>query len=211
MAREADRENDMTVAPERPVTAAPATFPDLLTAAELVYQKLPGWRPEIIGGQLIVNPPADGRHARSLSRLFRALDALPLEEVEIVQAIGLWLGRGEDHVVPDLAVVDADFEDHEVAYNCHEPSVFRMVVEITSTNHTSDTVDKPVAYAGVGVPVYVIGDRRRREVVLLTDPRDGEYRTRSTYRPGESFTLPESVGAKVELDVDMLLGPEPNK
>jgi Uma2 family endonuclease len=211
MAREADRENDMTVAPERPVTAAPASYPDLLTAAELVYQNLPGLRPEIIGGQLIVNPPADGRHARSLSRLFRALDVLPAEEVEIVQAIGLWLGRGEDHVVPDLAVVDSDFEDHEVAYNCHKPSVFRMVVGITSTNHTSDTVDKPLAYAGVGVPVYVIGDRKRREVVVLTNPRDGEYRARSVHRAGESFWLPESIGGKVELDVEMLLGPEPKK
>jgi hypothetical protein len=35
---------------------------------------------------------------------------------------------------------------------------------------------------------------------------DGEYRCRAVYRPGESFTLPESVGATVELDVTTLLG-----
>lgn len=201
----------MTVAPERLVTTTPTALPAGLKAAEWVYENLLGWRPEIIGGQLVVTPPADTRHAVSLTRLARALDVLPMDEVEIVQAVGLWLGRREDYVIPDLSVVDADFGDHEVAYNCCAPGVFRMVVEITSANHTNDTVDKPVVYAGVGVPVYVIGDRRRREVVVLSRPRDGEYRARDVHRPGESFWLPESVGAKVELEVDTVLGPEPKK
>jgi Uma2 family endonuclease len=84
-----------------------------------------------------------------------------------------------------------------------------MVVEITSTNHTSDTIDKPLAYAAAGVPIYLIGDRKRREVVLLSEPKNGEYRTRAVYRPGELFPLPESMGAKVELETDILLGPGP--
>jgi Uma2 family endonuclease len=212
VARETDRENDMTIAPERPVVQSTTEgVKSLLDVTETLFQHLPGYRPEIIGGQLTVTPPADGSHQDSIMSLALALAELHGEETRIVPGIGMWLPDGDDYIIPDLAVVDADFRDHVVAYNCHSPSVFRMVLEITSTNHTSDTVDKPVAYAGVGVPVYVIGDRKRREVVILTSPRNGEYRARVVYRPGESFWLPESIGAKVELDVDTLLGPEPKK
>jgi Uma2 family endonuclease len=68
--------------------------------------------------------------------------------------------------------------------------------------------EKPSVYALAGVPVYVIFDRRNRRVMVLTDPRDGEYRVRAVHRSGESFTLPESLGAPVKLDVDTVLGPK---
>lgn len=213
MPRKGDRNTDMTIAPERPVTpfeppAALEVAPSLLDLAETVYQNMPGFRPEIIGGTLTVSPPADPPHARILTRLMRALEILDDgKDSTVVQSLGLWLPTGKlDHVVPDLAVVDEDFEDHVVAYNCCAPSVFRMVVEITSTNYANDTVAKPRVCAQAEVPVYLIGDRQNREAVLLTDPLEGEYRSRSVYRPGESFTLPESIGAAVELDVDTLLG-----
>ncbi|WP_267887806.1 Uma2 family endonuclease [Streptomyces sp. NBRC 109706] len=179
----------------------------LLDLAETVYRTMPGYRPEVVGGRLVVNPPADGRHADALTSLTLALAVLHGQETRLHQARGLWLPGGDDYVVPDLSIVDADYERHLVAFNCYAPHVFRLVVEITSSNHGSDTVDKPLAYARAGIPVYLIGDRRNRRVSLLTDPRDGEYRTRSTYLSGESFVLPESVGAKVELAADILLGP----
>ncbi|WP_228083985.1 Uma2 family endonuclease [Streptomyces profundus] len=168
---------------------------------------MPGYRPEVVGGRLVVNPPADFGHAKALTQLTLALGVLEGEQVSVVQRVGLWLPSDDDYVVPDLAVVDVDVQEHLIAFNCYAPHVFRLVVEITSSNHSSDVVDKPLAYAQAGVPVYLIGDRRHRRVSLLTEPRDGEYRTRSTYLPGETFVLPESVGAKVELAADILLGP----
>ncbi|GAA2055885.1 Uma2 family endonuclease [Streptomyces carpaticus] len=198
----------MTVAPERtelPVAVRAKTLMDL---AELTNTVLPGHRSEILEGQLIVTPAASGVHARSLSRLMQALDPLMGGETDVVQAVGLWLTTGrEDHAIPDLAVVDEDFEDHELAYNCYPPSVFRMVVEITSSNWRDDLERKPTAYAAAGVPVYVIVDRRHENVIVLTDPVDDEYRTRSEHRAGESFVFPESIGAKIEIEVDLLLNP----
>lgn len=179
----------------------------LLDLAETVYQTMPGYRPEVVGGRLVVNPPADFGHARALTQLTLALAPLESRRVNVVQGVGLWLPDGDDYVVPDLAVVEEDVRDHLVAFNCYAPHVFRLVVEITSSNLTSDTVEKPLAYARAGVPEYLIGDRRARRVSLLSDPRDGEYRTRSVYRPGESLVLPESVGEKIEIAADILLGP----
>ncbi|MER5968612.1 Uma2 family endonuclease [Streptomyces sp. NPDC002055] len=204
------RSDDMTLAPERPATQAPETA-GLIDIAELVFQNFPGHRAEILGGQLTVTPPADGPHGESLTAIMAPLMACGLhrDETRIIQAIGIWLPTGDDdYAVPDLAVVDADYRDHHAQYNCYDPAVFRLVLEITSSNRSDDLLKKPGAYAHAGVPVYVIGDRRAREVVVLTDPRGDEYRSRSLYRPGETFKLPASVGAVVELEVDAVLGPE---
>ncbi|GAA1218787.1 Uma2 family endonuclease [Kitasatospora nipponensis] len=182
----------------------------LLDTADRIAGLLDGHRVEIIGGQIIVTPPASGPHAESLSDLMLPLMAAGLhaEHSRVLQAIGLWLPGGpSDYAVPDLALVDADYRDHRVEYGCYDPAVFRMVAEVTSTNYQTDLKVKPAAYAGAGIPVYLIVDRNSRRVRVLSDPQGGEYRVHAVHHPGQSFTLPGSVGAVVELEVDALLGP----
>lgn len=41
----------------------------LLEEANVFMERLPGYRVEIIGGQILVSPPADGAHARGLTDL----------------------------------------------------------------------------------------------------------------------------------------------
>lgn len=201
------RSDDVTVAPERPCPPAPVEqSASLIDVAELAAQRLPGHKVEILEGRLIVTPPADGPHGEGLTDTTLAFAALHRGETRVIQAIGIWLPTGDDeHAVPDLAVVDADYRDHEVKFKCYDPAVFRLVLEVTSTNWRDDLDVKPGAYARAGIPVYVIGDREHREVVVLTEPRDGEYRTRAVHKPGETFTLPESVGTTVELETHALL------
>lgn len=201
------RSDDVTVAPERPCQPAPEEqAAHLIDIAELAAQRLPGHKVEILGGRLIVTPAADGPHGEGLTSTTLAMASLHSGETRVIQAIGLWLPTGDDdHAVPDLAVVDADYREHEIKYKCYDPAVFRLVLEVTSSNWRDDLDIKPAAYAHAGVPVYVIGDRQHDEVVVLTDPQAGEYRTRSVHKPGESFVLPESLGARVELETDALL------
>lgn len=210
MSREAEkRSDDMTVAPERPCP------PDrvrpgmsLIDTAELLNQALPGHRVEILGGQLTVTPPPDGAHAESLTTVMGPLLTAGLHagETRVMQGIGLWLPTGDDdHAIPDLAIVDADYDDHEVRFNCLDPAVFRLVLEVTSSNWRTDLFTKPDLYAAAGVPVYVIGDRKHQEVIVHAEPHNGTYRTRSVYDKDQSFVLPESIGAKVELSAQALL------
>lgn len=189
----------------------PFEQPTLLEMAEQIADRFAGYRVEIIGGQITVAPPADGLHGASLTDIMIPFIAAGLhgEDSRVIQAIGLWLPDGpSDYAIPDLAVVDADFGDHLVEYNCYDPSIFRLVLEVTSSNHIHDLKVKPAGYASAGVPVYVIVDRKNRKVMVLTDPRDGEYRVHAVHHPGQSLTLPESVGAPVTLAVDSVLGPE---
>ncbi|MFK0232312.1 Uma2 family endonuclease [Streptomyces vinaceus] len=180
----------------------------LIDMANRLMEQNPGVRVEIIGGQILVSPPADGAHARGLTDLMLPFLTAGLHGVDsqVVQAIGLWLPDGrEDYAIPDLSLVDADFEDHLVENNCYDPVSFRLVVEVTSSNYKTDLRTKVTAYANANVPVYVIVDRRHGRLHVLTDPAADEYATHRVHAPGELVTLPDSIGAKVTLDVAAVL------
>ncbi|WP_016908964.1 Uma2 family endonuclease [Streptomyces xiaopingdaonensis] len=208
------------------MSAAPVEFPpddgaserppSLTEAADAIAEAHPGYRAEIVGGILTVTPPPDVPHSRVLSRLMRPFFAAGLDdeggETEVHQGIGVWLpGEPTDYAIPDLAVVDSDIDEHVAARNCADPGVFRLVLEVTSENHNNDLRLKALAYARAGIPVYTIVDRRHGRLHILTEPADGEYQSHRLHAPGEQAVLPESIGAKVSLDVAQILDAGKNK
>ncbi|KOV87777.1 membrane protein [Streptomyces sp. NRRL WC-3618] len=180
----------------------------LIAEANRLMERNPGYRVEIIGGLILVSPPPDVAHARALARLTRPFTAAGIDgsETEVLQGVGLWLPSGsEDYAVPDLVVVDADIEEHFVGNNCYEPVAFRLVLEVTSTNWKADLQTKVAAYADANVPVYVVVDRKHQRLHVLTDPEGNTYATHRVHAPGELVALPDSLGAKVTLDVAEIL------
>ncbi|MFF8711563.1 Uma2 family endonuclease [Streptomyces sp. NPDC015184] len=180
----------------------------LLTTANRLMEQHPGYRVEIIGGVIGVAPIPDGRHAMVLTRVMIPLLAAELhgQATDVLQRVGLWLpGAPEDYAVPDLAIVDADLDEHLIENNCYDPAVFRLVPEVTSSNCNNDLRNKVTAYAEAKIPVYVIIDRRHGRVHVLTEPVSGGYDSHQVYAPGQEVTLPESIGAPVTLDVDELV------
>ncbi|MFJ5551991.1 Uma2 family endonuclease [Streptomyces sp. NPDC093225] len=195
------------------MSAAPAEQPHgggrpLIDEANRIMERLPGYRVEIIGGVIVVTPPADIAHSRGLTKLMRPFLAAGLDddESEIHQGIGLWLPAGpSDYAIPDLCIVDADADAYLIENNCYAPSVFRLVLEVTSSNYQNDLRGKVIAYGNAKIPVYVIVDRRHNRLHVLTDPVADGYETHRVHAPGELVTLPESIGAKVTLDVEEIL------
>lgn len=188
--------------PERPKPES------LLESANRLSERLPGHRVEIGGGVITVAPLPDGAHGRALTKLMRPLIEAGLDNGEsaVIQGIGVWLPSGpSDYAIPDLAVVDADFDAHVVENNCYDPGAFRLVLEVTSGNYQNDLRHKVTAYAAAKIPVYVILDRKHGRVHVLTDPFTSGYDTHQVYAPGHSVTLPDSIGAKVVLDVAALV------
>ncbi|MFI8926395.1 Uma2 family endonuclease [Streptomyces sp. NPDC053474] len=180
----------------------------LIAEANRLRDRNPGYRVEIIGGQILVTPPADGPHAVALTDLMIPFLSAGLHTTDskVVQAIGLWLPTGvEDFAIPDLAVVDADYGDHYIENNCYDPTVFRLVLEVTSSNYQTDLRTKVSAYAEAKVPVYVIVDRKHQRLHVLTDPAADGYASHQVHAPGQMVALPDSIGAKVSLDVTALL------
>ncbi|MFJ8624422.1 Uma2 family endonuclease [Kitasatospora sp. NPDC093550] len=186
----------------------PMEQPTLLEAAELISNQLPGYRVEIIGSEITVTPPPNIKHGRSVKKFDRLFESAGLDEgeTEVFQNLGIRLPDGPfDFAVPDLVIIDADSDDRVLEHGCYDPAIFRLVLEVTSSNLSDDLRKKPAAYATAGVPVYVIVDRTNQRVMVLTDPQEGEYRVHAVHHPGQSFTLPESIGASVTLSVDDVL------
>ncbi|WP_133912794.1 Uma2 family endonuclease [Streptomyces sp. NBC_00582] len=183
--------------------------PFSLTAiADEIMERHPGYRVEIIGGHLLVTPSPDAPHARALTQLMIPFITAGLHgvETEVLQNVGLWLPTGEeDYAIPDLVIVDSDIDDHLVENNAYDPAPFRLVLEVTSGNWKDDLKTKVAAYSQAKVPVYVIVDRKHQRVHVLTEPIVGGYDSHQFYAPGQSLTLPESIGAKVTLDVTEIL------
>ncbi|MER5599857.1 Uma2 family endonuclease [Streptomyces sp. NPDC002265] len=180
----------------------------LIAEANRLMDRNPGYRVEIIGGQILVSPPPDGPHAVALTDLMVPFLSAGLHgtDTRVVQGIGLWLPTGtEDYAILDLSLVDADFRDHLVENNCYDPVCFRLVLEVTSSNWKTDLRHKVKAYAGAKIPVYVIVDRKHQRLHVLTDPAGDDYENHRPYSPGEVATLPAAIGAEVTLDVDAIL------
>ncbi|MEV8227305.1 Uma2 family endonuclease [Streptomyces sp. NPDC079167] len=180
----------------------------LRSADRLSDQLRPGYRVEIIGGVITVAPPTDGPHASVLTTLMIPFLAAGLDDGEcaVLQSIGLWLPGGpEDYAIPDLAIVDADIDEHLIENNCYDPACFRLVLEVTSGNYQADLRNKVVAYAGAKIPVYVIVDREHSRVHVLTEPLAAGYDRHEVYAPGQEAPLPATIGAEVVLDVTELV------
>ncbi|MEV8598008.1 Uma2 family endonuclease [Streptomyces sp. NPDC052012] len=176
-------------------------------AADQLARALPGHRVEILQGRLTVTPPPDGSHQLALTKLGRAFDHAGIVETgrEWVQGVGLWLPTlPADFAIPDFSIVDEDFRDAHVTKNHYAPNVFRMVVEITSSNWSDDLGPKVECYAQAGIPVYLIVDRKHDEILLYTDPADGKYPDPQRFKRGQDVAVPESVGVRVELFADTL-------
>ncbi|MFF2129786.1 Uma2 family endonuclease [Streptomyces olivochromogenes] len=177
-------------------------------AAEQLSRALPGHRVEILQGRLVVTPPPDGSHALSLSWLVEAFGGAGARKAGLryVQGIGLWLpALPDDYAIPDFSVVDEDFRDALVQKNCYAPNVFRLVMEVTSSNWSDDLGPKVESYAQAGIPVYIVVDRKHDEVLLHQNPVDGKYDVPQRFKRGQSVPVPDSVGVALDLAVDTLL------
>ncbi|MFJ7148822.1 Uma2 family endonuclease [Streptomyces sp. NPDC100445] len=183
--------------------------PFSLTAiADEIMERHPGYRVEIVGGHLLVTPSPDAPHAIVLTDLMIPFLAAGLHgtETRVLQNVGLWLPTGaDDYVIPDLVVVDADIKDHLVERGAYDPVCFRLVLEVTSGNWKDDLKTKVAAYAEAKVPVYVVVDRKHQRLHVLTDLDGSEYSSHRVHAPGETVTLPDSIGAEVVLDVARII------
>lgn len=83
-----------------------------------------------------------------------------------------------------------------------DPSGVLMVVEVTSYDHDTDKrdrVEKPVAYAEAGIPLYLLIDRSTCEAVIHSEPEDGKYRAVCSHPFGHTFELAD-LGIALETE-----------
>ena len=177
-----------------------------VTAREMfdALPELPGFRAEVIKGNLTLSPVGTPEHARCAMRLNNTL-------ISLVEKRGWegWVGNvdvcidgSREPVEPDFVLTPADcrlWGDREFL-----SSGLIMVAEVVSAGSTlRDRVEKPPLYAAGGVPIYLLIDTVAEppSITVYSDIRDGAYRTTATVEVGTPLRLPAPIDFELDTSI----------
>lgn len=149
---------------------------------------------EIVDGRLLVSPRPANSHARTVSRLFRALAAVLPPELELLIEPRLTLPSSSRS--PDLVVIVAD--DVDWAGVNVTPDQLRLAIEVESPSSLGDDrIRKPAEYAAAGIPAYwhVSQDDVPLITVSLLDGTTSRYRTAGGPSPRTELPFAIDLGA----------------
>ncbi|MEU8989463.1 Uma2 family endonuclease [Streptomyces sp. NPDC048558] len=159
---------------------------------------------EFIDGRIGLRKVTNGNHGAITMWLIRqCMRARPELDLNPLQGLKVEAYRqGRDRPDGVLAPVDHFVGQGDWA----DPHGVLMAVEFTSYDsdtHNRDRVEKPRAYAGAGIPVYLLIDRDNLTVLVHSDPDlEDAYRDIHVVRLGGKVTLPDPVG--IDLDTEEL-------
>jgi len=166
-------------------------------------------RAEIIDGELIVNAmtPLIG-HALTISGLRRAISSV--DDLIALERTTVSLPATEEEYVPDLAYYRFDELDPDVWLN--PASALVMAVEVVYGRDDSnaarrDRKDKARSYAASGVPIYLLVDQPRKQVVLHSEPhyvadaKGNRYSRIVFVTYGEPLELPEPFSRTIDTSI----------
>ncbi|MER5647458.1 Uma2 family endonuclease [Streptosporangium sp. NPDC002524] len=186
--------------PETSSQPLPGTARELFDA----LPQLPGLRTEIIDGRLIVSPVGTPEHSWLAMLLAYELHPLVIKNGwrSYPGNVDVCIDGPRDPVEPDFVLAPADCPRRGAREL--RSSGLLMVAEIVSPGSTVDDRDrKPLIYASGGVPVTLLIDpvAAPATVTVLSDPKEGEYRTSTRVEMGSRLHLPEPVDFPLDTSV----------
>lgn len=158
-----------------------------------------GFRVEIIGEELVVSPTPIGPHGYLLFLLQSMLTPKRPHGTAVVQNITVEVAATGERYVPDLMVYPAQplIDEHRWIFPAEEAL---LVVEVLSpSNPENDRVRKLRGYARAHIPLYLLVDTERKEVLVFSDLERDVYRTHTTAAFGSTVSLPEPLNVELDL------------
>ncbi|MGW8380142.1 Uma2 family endonuclease [Streptomyces sp. ODS28] len=154
-----------------------------------------GWRVELIEGEIHVVPPAFGEHEEIVAELStQTAERRKRSELRTYTGVGLDVpGSPTGKVVPDVIIAPkGSYVDRE---QYHDPSAALLVGEVTSESTAdADRGAKLRGYALAGIPVYLLLDRLRDEVIVYSEPEGEKYGRQESAKFSKVIALPEPLG-----------------
>lgn len=176
--------------------SAPLSTTGLLSAADLASEPDDGLRRELHDGVLLVVPPADDDHSWEVLATYRVLSATELDDVYVLQNVGVHVGLRRLYV-PDLVVVYRETAFHDHGY---DPGGVLLAVEVVSPSSvTLDRITKPAVYAEQNIPFYWRIETEPRLFCHRLDPATGTYVLDRELAPGEKAELTEPWPLTVDM------------
>ncbi|BFV57190.1 Uma2 family endonuclease [Kitasatospora sp. CMC57] len=168
---------------------------DLLEAF-LALDTPEGFKAELIDGEIIVTPPPDGDHEAAIGRIVRQVFRRYDGDITFAGNKGIIVPG--DRYIPDGTFAEEGAFDGQPSWMV--PDRVLLVVEITSSRPVKDREAKRRGYAAAGIPLYLLVDRGENKVVLLSEPRHGDYTTTVSVPTGDPLPLPEPFGFELSTD-----------
>jgi Uma2 family endonuclease len=175
----------MTAMPEEPPFVR-----DDLREAFAALDVLPGFRAELVDGEIIVSPAPDGRHETivvAVDDWVRDVHGLRLHR-------NLTLISPEGEFVPDgIAAPRGAFAGREWH---SKPDGVVLVLEVTARDPRSlkgaerDRGPKRRGYAAADIPLYLLIDRLENKATIFSEPRGGDYSHSASVALGEDLAIP---------------------
>ncbi|KAA8887468.1 Uma2 family endonuclease [Nocardia colli] len=165
-------------------------------------RELEGVQLELIDGRMGVKRMPDGDHSEILSWLLMLL--MPLNPKLFLYVTGQGLAVGQyrkGRARPDGILAPRGAFRGAGEWASADEVV--MAVEVTSRDSDTnrrDRVEKPVAYAQAGIPIYLLIDRDNGQVVLYTQPDGDGYTDVHGYAIGRAVTLPAPIGITIDTE-----------
>ena len=150
-----------------------------------------GFRVEIVGGNVYMTPQRD-THWGIIRRIVRAVEDRFGMDVRVFSDVRIDFPGHENGLCPDVAVLRSSAEkDDEGRWGYADVEfVFEVISEGTAAN---DYGPKKTVYATAEVPLYVIADPYRGRCYVYTDPKNGDYVTRTRVDFGDDIDLTGTV------------------
>lgn len=175
----------MTAMPDEPPFVR-----DDLREAFAALDVMPGFRAELVDGEIIVSPTPDGQHETvvvAVDDWVRDLHGLRLHR-------NLTLISPEGEYVPDgIAAPKGAFAGREWH---SKPDGVVMVLEVTSGGRRDrkgaerDRGPKRRGYAAAGIPLYLLIDRLDGRATIFSEPRGDDYARTVSVALGEDLPVP---------------------
>ncbi|MEO3829172.1 Uma2 family endonuclease [Actinomadura sp. B10D3] len=178
----------MTAMPEEP-----SHVRDDLREAFAALDVMPGFRAELIDGEIIVSPTPDGQH----ETIVVAVDDWVREAHGLRLHRNLTLISPEGEYVPDgVAAPKGAFAGREWH---SKPDGVAMVLEVTSgragdrKGAERDRGPKRRGYAAADIPLYLLIDRLDGKATIFSEPRGDDYTHIASVVLGEDLSIPEPL------------------
>jgi Uma2 family endonuclease len=201
-----------TIAPAQPTISSPPPYrtPPLHRITVDEYERIiasgaledPS-RVELIDGYMVDKMGKNADHRYTTKEVLKALDSrLPPG----------WTSQKEEPVripefdepEPDVAIIRGSDAD----YRGRIPTAddVAMLVEVSETTLRQDRGKKRTAYAKARIPVYWIVNLVNRQVEVYTRPtKEGRYRLRKDYKPGQQVPVVIAGQQLPPIPVDTIL------
>lgn len=154
---------------------------------------------ERVKGRLVVMSPAGSEH-RYVSRPFRrVLGGYWSSHPDLIDDVDVegWVSTSdEDDRIPDICVYLAGASSAETVPR-RVPDLIFEFVSANRSDQERDYIDKRAEYHAIGVKEYVIVDRFKQAVTVLT--WEAEDFADNCFRPYEIYTTPLLPGLRIEL------------